>query len=188
MVVKGSHCNPWKAISYGIDNFLPFTWLKVGNGVKTRFWEDVWVGSMSFASLFPRLYRVSLNSNSNIASLVSWDSENYYSWNLLLCRDLNDSEIENFLGLMNLVGNCVFSRSSEDSRVWVGDKSGIFSSKSFFELLISSPNDQSFVPYNKVWKIGIPPKVKVFAWLASWRKVNTCDLLQYRRPYLSISP
>ena len=50
VVVKGSYRNPWKAISYDIVNFLPFIQLKVGNGVKIRFWEDVWVGSIALES------------------------------------------------------------------------------------------------------------------------------------------
>ena len=71
-----------------------------------------------------------------------------------------------------------------DKRVWVGEKSGSFSCKSYFELLINLLDDALFVPYKTIWKVGIPPKVKVFAWLASWKKVNTYDLLQIRRPYL----
>ena len=44
------------------------------------------------------------------------------------------------------------------------------------------------MPHKFIWKVGIPPKVKVLAWLASWKRVNTCDLLQKRRPNLAISP
>ena len=85
------------------------------------------------ASLFPRLYRVSVNSHSLIASLVCWDSENSYSWDLTFRRDLNDREIEEFMGLMNMVGNIKLSRVDRDKRIWVGVKSGSFSCKSYFD-------------------------------------------------------
>ena len=102
MVVRGSHCNPWKAISNGLDTFISFTRPRVGMGNNTRFWEESWIGSTLFASLFPRLYKVSLNTNSLIAPLVSWNSSNSYSWDLSFRRDLSDREIGEFMGLMNL--------------------------------------------------------------------------------------
>ncbi|KAM7492873.1 hypothetical protein LguiB_027482 [Lonicera macranthoides] len=40
----------------------------------------------------------------------------------------------------------------------------------------------NFEPYDMIWKNGIPAKVKVLAWLAAIKKVNTADLLQLRRP------
>lgn len=32
------------------------------------------------------------------------------------------------------------------------------------------------------------PKAKKNSWLAAWKRANTCDLFQMRRPYLSTSP
>ena len=92
----------------------------MGIGDKTWFWEDTWVGSTQLAALFPRLYRVSTNSYSLIASLVCWNSENSYSWDLSFRTDLNDREIDEFLGLMIMVGKFILSRSDRDQRIWVG--------------------------------------------------------------------
>ena len=84
MVVKGSHRSPCKAISNGLDTFISFTRprVAVGMGNNTWFWEERWIGSTPLASLFPRLYRVSLNTNSLIALLVCWNSSNSYSFYL----------------------------------------------------------------------------------------------------------
>ena len=123
-----------------------------------------------------------------IVSLIRWNSLDSFSWDLEFRRNLNDREIEDFMNLLGLVSNSNVSTSERDSRYWVGEKSGMFSCKSFFRLLINSPLDPIFEPHNFIWKVGIPPKVKVFAWLASWKKVNTCDSLQKRRPNLNISP
>ena len=86
------------------------------------------------------------------------------------------------------MGNAPLSRVELDKRIWVGDMSGFFDCKSFFDLLIDSSDDTTFAPHNMIWKIGIPLKVRIFSWLAAWSKVNTCDLLQSKRPNLAISP
>ena len=83
-------------------------------GNTTRFWVESWIGSTPLASLFPRLYKVSLYTNSLIAPLVCWNSSNSYSWVLSFRRDLNDREIGEFVGLMNLVGNVPLSRTDRD--------------------------------------------------------------------------
>ena len=104
------------------------------------------------------------------------------------------------MGVMSIVGNAPPSSVESDRRIWWdwivvvvwfwgrADKSGFFSCKSFFDLLIDSPDDNTFVPYKMIWKIGTPSKVKIFSWLAAWNRVNTCDLLQSKRPNLAISP
>ncbi|KAM7507518.1 hypothetical protein LguiA_017971 [Lonicera macranthoides] len=86
------------------------------------------------------------------------------------------------------IGNCNISRSGRDSRVWVGDKSGQFTTKSFFEIITRSTVAGDFEPHDMVWKNGVPSKMKVLAWLAAHKKVSTADLLQIRRPYLQLSP
>ncbi|KAM7477124.1 hypothetical protein LguiB_024367 [Lonicera macranthoides] len=43
-------------------------------------------------------------------------------------------------------------------------------------------------PSSFIWKHGVPSKIKVFAWLALKGKVNTCDVIQKRRPAWCLSP
>lgn len=45
-----------------------------------------------------------------------------------------------------------------------------------------------FPLHDMIWKGGIPTKVRLFAWLAVIKRVNTCDMLQARHPGMSISP
>ena len=67
-------------------------------------------------------------------------------------------EVQDFFNLMALVSDAPISNNISDRRVWVGDKSEFFSCKSFFELLIDSPGENSFVPHKLIWKVGIPPQ------------------------------
>lgn len=44
---------------------------KVGNGLTTSFWKDIWVGSSSHRSAFPRLYSLSIQKEASIADIWS---------------------------------------------------------------------------------------------------------------------
>ena len=74
-----------------------------------------------------------------------------------------------------LILMCLHPRETLDLG-WGGNW-GYFLVNIFFCLLINSPLDPIFEPHKFIWKVGIPPKVKVFASLASWKRVNTCALL-----------
>ena len=65
---------------------------------------------------------------------------------------------------------------------WVNERSQIRTN------LINASDNSSFEPYKFIWKSGIPPKVKIFDWMAAWRRVNSCDVLQSRRPNKALSP
>jgi hypothetical protein len=43
--------------------FWPCVKIRIGNGEKCRFWEDVWLGHSSLANMFPRVYSISLNQH-----------------------------------------------------------------------------------------------------------------------------
>ncbi|KAM7481594.1 hypothetical protein LguiB_006177 [Lonicera macranthoides] len=187
VVLRGSFRNPWKAISLGIEKFVGYIRYKAGDGEKIRFWTNSWVGDSSLAVLFPRLYRITSNPDSLIASNVIWGENSSYSWDISFRRNFYENEIFDFMDLLEVVGAWKVNRLEMDCRLWVGEKSGVLSSNSFFEKLTSSDEERPFSPYNMIWKSGVPPKSKVLAWLSTWRKVNTYDVLQSRNPFLQIS-
>ena len=39
-----------------------------------------------------------------------------------------------------------------------------------------------------LWNSKVPTKIRVFAWLVTYKKVNTNDMLQLRRPFKALSP
>ena len=50
------------------------------------------------------------------------------------------------------------------------------------------PDLSPFSPTKFVWNFQVPFKVKAFVWLVAYKKVNTNDLLQLRRPHKALSP
>ena len=102
VICKGSYRCPWKHISHGLVSFLNHIRLEVGDGIKIRFWEDKWKGGDAFASLFPRIYRLSLNKGKSVASLASLNSDHIASWKISFVRNFNERELV-FLSLMKSI-------------------------------------------------------------------------------------
>ena len=182
---------PWKFISMVSNEFLPRVKLKVGNGDRIRFWEDVWCGDFSFKEAFPSLYRVSTLHNAPLSSFISHHRSSLgvgHSWNFHLRRDLNVREIDELIGLLSRLESARLCQAITDRRVWGFESSGLFTCKSFFNSLIDSSTFSLFSPFSFIWRVNIPSKIKVFGWLLALGKVTTFDVLQKRQPFRSLSP
>ncbi|RVW27598.1 Protein NRT1/ PTR family 8.3 [Vitis vinifera] len=158
----------------------------VGNGERIRFWEDLWWGDQPLGSQYPSLFRVVLDKNIPISSVLG--PTRPFSWNLNFRRNLSDSEIEDLEGLMRSLDGVHLSPSVPDARSWPLSSSGLFSVKSFFLALSQFFGPPQVFPSKFVWNSQIPFKVQSFIWLVAHKKVNTNDMLQVRRPYKALSP
>ncbi|WJZ97307.1 hypothetical protein VitviT2T_015918 [Vitis vinifera] len=185
-IVRWSHRCPWKAISQVFQEFSSFTRFVVGNGERIRFWEDLWWGDQPLGSQYPSLFRVVLDKNIPISSVLG--PTRPFSWNLNFRRNLSDSEIEDLEGLMRSLDGVHLSPSVPDARLWPLSSSGLFSVKSFFLALSQFFGPPQVFPSKFVWNSQIPFKVQSFIWLVAHKKVNTNDMLQVRRPYKALSP
>ena len=80
-----SICSIWKidkAVESIVKNGL---WVMVGNGRKTFFWEDKWIGDKCLMNRFPRLYSISSLRNKVISECGFYDGYSW-NWNLLWRR------------------------------------------------------------------------------------------------------
>ncbi|XP_073035927.1 uncharacterized protein [Primulina eburnea] len=183
--------SPWKFISraYSTCHHLIGTVLKGGNFM--RFWEDRWVGLVSFKECFPSLYRISSTVNKPINhfySTVESQGQSIFQWDIRFRRDLNNTELEEFTTLLGVLDTFRLCVGSADVRVWLGDPSGVFSVSSLYDSLTHT-NSFSVFPYHyNIWKVPIPLKVKVFSWIVALGKLQTCDVVQKRMPGLAVSP
>ena len=107
-----------------------FTWYVVGNGERIRFWEDLWWRDQPLGTQYPRLFRVVVDKNILICSVLG--PTRPFSWNLNFRCNLSDSEIEDLEGLMQSLDELHLSPSVPDARFWSLSSSGLFSVKSFF--------------------------------------------------------
>ena len=185
--LRGSSRSPWKDISCGLQSFLQCCKFEVGKRERVRFWEDCWLEGGPLKEQYPRLFLLSRMHNQNISSFVDL-SINSLSWNFDFRRNLNEVEIEEAARLLQKVENVHLSQSRADNRRWKLDLSGLFTCKSYRSFLSKNGIVQHFPPYSQIWKSKVPPKVKVLVWLVANGKLNTCDQIQRRSPFICFSP
>jgi hypothetical protein len=61
----------WKGLMGVKDDFFSRGHFKVGNGKKTRFWEDVWLGEQPLAQQYPSLYNIVRQKNILVADVLT---------------------------------------------------------------------------------------------------------------------
>ena len=64
----------WKDIRKGWEEVFPRTCIRIGNGRRTRFWWDFWVGDSKLKDFFPLLYRIATH-NSVVVLIFGGDKE-----------------------------------------------------------------------------------------------------------------
>lgn len=162
--------SPWKFISSCLQEFHKHVRFKVGDGLRIRFWEDIWVGNSTLVDWFPLLYRVAGSKNKSISSIRN---SNFFIRLGGFLKNLNERELEQVSNLINLLDSVYLRPSRVDKRVWHLDNSGLYSYKSMFKKLISNSLDLQASSFSFVWKSYCPMKVKVFTLLISLNKANT---------------
>lgn len=61
----------WKNIFKLKPLFSLFTRFALGNGRSTKFWKDLWWGESTLASLYPRLFLISIQKEVKVADILS---------------------------------------------------------------------------------------------------------------------
>ena len=73
------------------------------------------------------------------------------------------------------------SEAIDDTRIWKGDNSEIFSCKSAFYALLNGIETPGLPQVRSLWKVKVPIKIEVCAWLLLLGKLNCQDILQKTR-------
>ena len=92
-------------------------------------------------------------------------------WTPLFARAFNDWEIDLVERLLQKIHAFRVQREEEDRVIWTASNDGAFSVKSLYSML--ERGGSSMFPGERIWRVGVPPKVAFFAWEASWGKVVT---------------
>ena len=59
----------WKYIRKGWEDFFLRTSIRIGNGRRTRFWWDIWVGDSKLKYLFPMLFGIATHNYAAVVNL-----------------------------------------------------------------------------------------------------------------------
>lgn len=68
---------PWgleKLLDFSFGSFWKYTYLKVGDGPKVKFWHDSWIGGGPLVIRFPRMFSLSVHKEASVCDFCIKDS------------------------------------------------------------------------------------------------------------------
>ena len=161
---RSTYRSPWKFISFLYEDFRPLVLFRMGDEKRVRFWEDVWWDNEAFSNRFEDLYKLSLAPNCAIAELfipmINFSSN---ECDLHFFKNLHDRELDNFANLTVALDHGQLNEELLETRIWLSDNSGGFSSKTTFVTLQQEDGVLDFPFFKFIWKSGIPERIKFFA-------------------------
>ncbi|GJS17970.1 RNA-directed DNA polymerase, eukaryota, reverse transcriptase zinc-binding domain protein [Tanacetum coccineum] len=155
-----------KAINAKGINLTQFIRKKVGNGVKSLFWEECWVGEIAFKSLVPRLFALEESKSISVADKLNHPSL-VHSFRRL---PRGGAEEDQLAMLCSCLDNVILS-NMDDRWCWNLNASGSFSVESTRSYI-----DDLMLPNLNVparWVKVVPIKVNIHAWKVCLDKLPT---------------
>ena len=161
----------WKGLMRVKDDFFSRGHFNVGNGMNTRFWEDVWLGHTPLSQQFPSLYNIVHRKQDTVANVFSNTTLNI-SFRRSLIGDKWDRWLELVQKLMHIQMSV-----EPDVFVWNLTTTGSFTVKSMYLDLL---NGHTRYLRKYIWKMKVPLKIKIFMWFLHRRVILTKDNLVKR--------
>ena len=121
----------WNGIMSVKDIFYNCCQRIVGDGHKTRFWEDAWIHNKPLCQLFPRLYKLTFRQNITVAKAFEQD------FNCIRFRRcLYGETLDMWNKLLDMCSQVVLSEEPDKVK-WLLTSSGQFSVKSPYQYIIA---------------------------------------------------
>ena len=126
----------------------------IKDGSKTRFWDDVWEGQVSFKDKYPSLYKVVRDGHATVAKVLATRPLNLYFRRALVDNKL----VEWRQSLVAQITHVQLVDGSDTFR-WNLTNSGSFTVRSLYLYLLDR---QPPFRHKMIWKLKIPLKIKIF--------------------------
>nr|XP_016497204.1 PREDICTED: uncharacterized protein LOC107816041 [Nicotiana tabacum] len=161
----------WKSIRNLWPGFISNVSIKVGNGNKTSFWNDDWMGNGHLKEAFPDLFTTVQQPQATVAEV--WSTQ---GWNVTFRRFPNDWEVTRVIEFYKLLDGFKGITKEEER-----NSGGVYTVKSAYGLLNSSGhmNNETW-HWKHIGKVKISFKVACFCWLVVKEVVLTHDSLMRR--------
>ncbi|XP_057723472.1 uncharacterized protein LOC130939379 [Arachis stenosperma] len=153
--------------------------MDVGNGRTIKFWEDIWLPGGRLKEMFPRLFSVSNLTGSVIGECGFWDGLEWI-WSFQWRRELFQWELDLLHQLHEVLQSVRITTEREDRVVWKYDKTGIFTTNSFVQVMQEAALPEEITSYSftsALWRGFAPPRVELFSWFVLVERVNTKERL-----------
>lgn len=90
---------------------LPSEWEE--DGLRTNFWNEIYVNGDNLRKLFPHLYTQRLQKNASVSQV--WRQQ---GWNLIFRRALNDREVDSIASLLQVLSTSAGCSTNPDKLIW----------------------------------------------------------------------
>lgn len=148
----------------------------VGDGRSTSFWSDRWINGKTIQDLAPALMPFVKKRGWRTRSVHEALQGN--AWLLDVVGGLPALALWQFLMLWDTIMEMQLTPDQPDMHIWTPCPSGTYTSKSAYQRFLVGAID--FEPYKWLWWCWAPLKVKIFIWLATWKRCWTADRLERR--------
>lgn len=168
---KGS--NPsfiWTSIMETQETIRSCSRWRVGDGNSIHIWKDRWLpdqdNPLVMTTPFPYLEDAKVSSILNDQN-IDWDEE--------VIEDIfNSRDAKLILSIPLSV------RNRDDKLIWAKEEKGIFTVRSCYRALVGELPISDNMEWTVLWKLKMPPKVKIFFWQACVSCLPTADMLRQR--------
>ena len=170
---EGFGVGMWKAIrkEWGlVSSRISYT---VDNGQRVKFWKDKWCGNGLLCNSFPSLFSLASSKNAWVEDVWNSSILGERGWSPSFSRPLSDWEVGCAKRFLSCLEGMRAYRNEEDRVLWIENKNGRYTMKSFC-MALESRTSISF-PWSNIWKAWVHPRVSFFTWEATWGKVLTLD-------------
>jgi len=147
------------------DEVLAKGSFEIKDGSKARFWEDTWVGEVTFKVKYPSLFNIVRDPHATVAKVLA-----SRPLNLSFRRALVDNKLAEWRNLVAQITHVDLVDGLDNFR-WNLIKSGSFTVRSFYLYFIHTH------PPLRHKKLKIPLKIKIFLWFLQRGVLLTKDNL-----------
>ncbi|CAN1798710.1 Putative ribonuclease H protein At1g65750 [Linum perenne] len=148
----------------------------IRDGRETAFWTGRWLDSGTILIDYVREVDDNIDLHTTVSEMVLPDG----SWNVDYIRHyLEEDLVDEIVGMSPPT-----SEQGVDEWIWSREINGKFSIRTAYDIVYSTPNNQSNTDWNVVWKWAGPGCVQYFLWLVSHGKILTN--VERKRRHLSV--
>ncbi len=169
-----TNCSPiWKGVLSTASAFHASTGFLLGDGKSTSFWHSRWKGDVLLRNSFPAAFEAIPLKH---LSVKNWLRRRGSLPNFGVSSD--SAPLNRELVALRTITDSVALRAEPDTITWRWSERGCFTVRSAYLFLMFDGVEDCRIPH--LWRIKIPPKLKVFLWLAARNRLLTADQLTKR--------
>ncbi|CAN1143330.1 Putative ribonuclease H protein At1g65750 [Linum perenne] len=148
---------------------------RVGSGTRIKVWQDPWLRGEGRRWITTPVDRGDLDM-----CVKELFEHNTRQWDVEKIQQIFNIDDAKAITGIPLSGNNI----DEDKRIWQHSKTGEYTVKSGYRILMETLTDSSHLyvsgNWRALWNLSMPPKMRMMAWRLAREVVPTRDMLQHR--------